>query len=53
MALIVNYMCNGMFYLTAILASEIWLRTIHIKREETHSRHYIGYSFRLAAMDRS
>ena len=45
-----------MFYLTThsthfiygYMASNIWLRTILIVREETHCRH-IGYSFRLAA----
>ena len=46
-----------MFYLTThsthfiygYMASDIWLRTILIVREETRCRH-IGYSFRLAAM---
>ena len=28
---------------------DIWQRTIHIAREETCCRHYLGYSFRLAA----
>ena len=45
-----------MFYLTThsthfiygYMASDIWLRTILIVREETRCRH-IGYSFRLAA----
>ena len=45
-----------MFYLTmhsthfiyGYMASDIWLRTILIVREETHCRH-IGYSFRLSA----
>ena len=45
-----------MFYLTThstyfiygYMASDIWLRTIMILREETRCRH-IGYSFRLAA----
>ena len=45
-----------MFYLTmhstrfiyGYMASDIWLRTILIVREETCCRH-IGYSFRLAA----
>ena len=45
------------FYLTTHLthfiygyiASDIWLRTILILRKETRCRHYIGYSFRLAA----
>ena len=45
-----------MFYLTmhsthfiyGYMASDIWLRTILIVREETRCRH-IGYSFRLAA----
>ena len=45
-----------MFYLTThsthciygYMASDIWLRTILIVREETHCCH-IGYSFRLAA----
>ena len=45
-----------MFYLTAhsthfiygYMASDIWLRTILIKRKETCCRH-MGYSFRLAA----
>ena len=45
-----------MFYLTThsthfiygYMASDIWLRTILIRREETRCRH-IGYSFRLAA----
>ena len=45
-----------MFYLTthsthfiySYMASDIWLRTILIVREETRCRH-IGYSFRLAA----
>ena len=45
-----------MFYLTThsthfiygYMASDIWLRTIMIVREETSCRH-IGYSFRLAA----
>ena len=45
-----------MFYLTThstpfiygYMASDIWLRTILIVREETCCRH-IGYSFRLAA----
>ena len=42
-----------MFYLTThfiygYMASDIWLRTILILREETCCRH-IGYSFRLAA----
>ena len=31
------------------MASYIWYRTIQIAREETHCRHYMGYSFRLAA----
>ena len=45
-----------MFYLTthsthfiySYMASDIWLRTILIAREETHCRH-IGYSFQLTA----
>ena len=45
-----------MFYLTThsthfiygYMASDIWLRTIQIMREETRCRH-IGYSFRLTA----
>ena len=45
-----------MFYLTThsthfiygYMASDIWLRTIQIVREETRCRH-IGYSFRLTA----
>ena len=45
-----------MFYLTThsthfiygYIASDIWLRTILIVREETRC-HHIGYSFRLAA----
>ena len=45
-----------MFYLTThsthfiygYMASDIWLRTILIVREETRCRH-MGYSFRLAA----
>ena len=45
-----------MFYLTThsthfiygYMASDIWLRTIQIAREETRCRH-IGYSFRLTA----
>ena len=45
-----------MFYLTthsthvmySYMASDIWLRTTQIAREETRCRH-IGYSFRLAA----
>ena len=48
---------KDMFYLTThathfvygYMASDIWLRTILIVREETRCRH-IGYSFRLAAM---
>ena len=31
------------------MASYIWQRTIQIAREETRCRHYMGYSFRLAA----
>ena len=46
-----------MFYLTThsthfiygYMASDIWLRTILIVREETRCRH-MGYSFRLTAM---
>ena len=34
------------------MASDIWLRTIQIAREETRCRHYIVYSFGLAARDR-
>ena len=45
-----------MFYLTThsthfiygYMASDIWLRTIQVAREETRCRH-MGYSFRLAA----
>ena len=45
-----------MFYLTThsthfiygYMASDIWVRTIQIAKEETRCRH-IGYSFRLAA----
>ena len=36
------------FYLWLYMASDIWLRTILIVREETRCRH-IGYSFRLVA----
>ena len=47
---------NVMFYLTThsthfiyrYMASDIWLRTTQIAREETRCRH-MGYSFRLAA----
>ena len=46
-----------MFYLTThsthfiygYMASDIWYRTTHIAKEETRCRHYMGYSFRLAA----
>ena len=46
-----------MFYLTThsthfiygYMASDIWLRTILIVREETRCHHYMDYSFRLAA----
>ena len=34
------------------MASDIWLRTIQIAKEETRCRHYIGYFFGLAARDR-
>ena len=37
------------FYYGYNMASDIWLRTIQIVREETRCRHYMGYSFRLAA----
>ena len=33
------------------LASDMWYRTTQIAREETSCRHYMGYSFRLTAMD--
>ena len=46
-----------MFYLTmhsthfiyGYMMSGMWLRTITIAREETRCRHYMGYSFRIAA----
>ena len=46
-----------MFYLTThsthfiygYMASDIWLRTILIVREETHCHHCMSHSFRLAA----
>ena len=41
-------MTHSTHFIYGYMASEIWLRTIPIVREETHSRH-IGYSFRLAA----
>ena len=31
------------------MASDIWYMTIQIAGEEAHCRHYMGYSFRLAA----
>ena len=46
-----------MYYLTTqsthfiygYMASDIWLRTIQRAKEKTRCRHYMGYSFRLAA----
>ena len=39
---------NSTHFIYGYMASDIWLRTILIVREETRCRH-IGYSFRLAA----
>ena len=41
-------MMHSTHFIYGYMASDIWLRTILIVREETRS-HYIGYSFRLAA----
>ena len=56
MIIFLMYRRKEMFYLTrhsthfiyGYMASDIWLRTILIVREETRCRH-MGYSFRLAA----